>query len=289
MSIKLYRIKAFIISRPWVRSIILFFFGKLFLYLRYSLYFLATLLVFAVIFLALFKQNKLDQITRTITNFVYKTIHFNSGYSEIKITGNARTEREQIASIAREYLLQEDISNQLLINSLKEKIEKLPWVDEVVITVTLEGSLYINVKEHQPFAIWEDDKGKYIVSKTGKLISFYPDDDFNDLIILTGFGAYKNVKSLFNILAIDPVISQNVYSATWIGNRRWDIRFKNGLLVKLPSNNSDITMSEAWKNLIEFYNTPGALIGLKMVDLRIAKKIYLQYDDSTTKEIIKSK
>jgi cell division protein FtsQ len=110
-------------------------------------------------------------------------------------------------------------------------------------------------------------------------------DKFGYLVILTGKNAYKNVKSLFNILAIDPDISKNVYSATWVGGRRWDIRFENGLLIKLPSGNSDNDMRGAWNSLIKIYNMPGSLIGLKTIDLRIAKKIYLEYNDNLTKEL----
>lgn len=283
---RLSKIKSFLISRPWIRTVILFFSVKVFPYLKYSFYSLITISIITAVFLYFFKKPTFDEIQNSILRQVYRVINYNSGYNEIKIAGNNRTSHEQIASIARSYLLKEDVSNQLIIKSLQEKIEKLPWIDEVVITVTLQGSLYINVKEHQPFAIWEDDKGKYITSKDGELIPYSDDEAFDDLVILTGHGANKNVKSLFNILAIDPQISQNIYSATWIGGRRWDVRFKNGLLVKLPSNNNENNMGDAWNDLIKIYNTPGALIGLKMVDLRIAKKIYLGYDDATTKEII---
>lgn len=283
------KVKSFIISRPSIRVIILFFSVKIFPYFKYFTYFLITIFIATIIFLAIFKKTTFEQIKNLIHKEIYKIISFNIGYSEIKIDGNNRTTHEQIASIARQYLLKDDITNQIIATNIKEKIEELPWVDEVVVTVTLHKNLYINVKEHQPFAIWENDKEKYITSKDGDLISYSDNEDFENLIILTGEDAYKNAKSLFNILAIDPVISENIYSATWVGSRRWDVRFKNGLLVKLPSDNSENNMGDAWNSLIKLYNTPGALIGLKMVDLRIAKKIYLGYDDKTTKDIINTK
>ena len=103
------------------------------------------------------------------------------------------------------------------------------------------------------------------------------------MIILSGNNANNHAISLFNIFTIDPNLSRNVYSATWVGNRRWDIRFENGLLIKLPENDISI----AWQNLIKIYNMPGSIIGLKMIDLRIKDKIYLQYEDSAMKELQK--
>ena len=52
------------------------------------------------------------------------------------------------------------------------------------------------------------------------------------MLILSGLDANLNVKSFFNILAIDEILSNEVYSATWVGRRRWDICLVNGTLIK---------------------------------------------------------
>lgn len=286
------KIKSFIISRPSVRLARGFFYNKIFPYLKYSFYFLIIILTIVLIYLAIFKKSQLETIKNHLTRYGYAVMHFKNGnvYGKINISGNKYTDYEDIADFARQYFVKDkDINNKEMIESLKSEIQTLPWVSEVVISVSLQDSLNIRIKEYQPFAIWEDvssgrDK-KYIASKDGQIIAVDDTDKFGNLIILTGKNAYKNAKSLFNILAIDPEISQNVYSATWVGGRRWDIRFENGLLVKLPSNDSGNDMKDAWDSLIKIYNMPGALIGLKAIDLRIAKKIYLEYDQGLTKEL----
>ncbi len=286
------KIKSFIISRPSVRLVRGFFYNKVFPYLKYSFYFLIAVLIIVLIYLAIFKKSQLQEVKNSLTRYSYRIIHFKNGnvYGKIKISGNKYTDYDDIAEFARKYLVNDrDINNKEMIESLKSEIQSLPWVNEVVISVSLQDSLNIRIKEHQPFAIWEDvssgqDK-KYIVSKDGQIVAVDDIEKFGNLIIVTGKNAYKNVKSLFNILAIDPEISQNVYSATWVGGRRWDIRFENGLLVKLPSNDSGNDMKDAWDSLIKIYNMPGSLIGLKAIDLRIAKKIYLEYDQGLTKEL----
>ncbi|MFT6106888.1 MAG: cell division septal protein FtsQ [Rickettsiales bacterium] len=238
----------------------------------------------AVFYLVIFDKPKIEQIKNNIILQSYKIINFNNDYSQIKIVGNVRTKYEEIAIIARKEILEEkNINNQIFAKSLKEKIKKLSWVDEVFVVVSLQGVVNINISEHQPFAIWRDDK-KYIVSRAGKIIAFDDPESFGDLIVLTGNGAYENVRSLFNILAADPEISKDVYSATWVGKRRWDIRFKNGLLAKLPSEGGN-NIKKSWDSLIKIYNMKGSLIGLKAIDLRIAKRIYLEYDIGKIQEL----
>ena len=146
----------------------------------------------------------------------------------------------------------------------------------------MPNNLNIFIKEYEPFAIWQDENGRYLISKDGKIIAKDESDgQFDHLIILTGEDANFNVISLFNILAIDPEVSNNIYSATWIGSRRWDIRFENNLLVKLPENN----IKDAWRRLVKVYKIPGFLLNLNSIDLRIDKKVYLEYNDKTTTEI----
>jgi cell division protein FtsQ len=281
------RIKGFIISRQSFRFARLVFYNKVFPVLKYIFYFLSFLFICTVIYFVFFNKSGLEQIKNRLVNYGYNLIHFgdNAYYNKINISGNQRVSNQDVMQLITK-ILTSDKNNpenyQYLIEDLQKKIESLPWVDEVVVSRNLQDSLNINIKEHTPFAIWQDAGGrKYIVSKDGKILSVDNVDQFNDLIILAGIDAYKNVKSLFNILAIDPNISQHIYSATWVGNRRWDVRFESDLLVKLPANN----ISSAWSNLIKIYNMPGSLIGLKTIDLRIAKKIYLEYSDQQTREI----
>ncbi len=291
-NIKKNKIKSFIISRPSVRKVRGVFYNKIFPYLKYSFYLLIAILIAALIYLAIFKKPQLEKVKNNLLGYGYKVMHFNNGniYGRINISGNKYTDYEDIANFARKYLVNDkDINNKAMIESLKNEIQTLPWVNEVVISVSLKDSLNINIKEYQPFAIWEDfssgqDK-KYIVSRDGQIIAVDNTEKFGNLVILAGKNAYKNVKSLFNILAIDPDISKNVYSATWAGGRRWNIRFESGLLIKLPGGNGDNDMRDAWDSLIKIYNMPGSLINLKTIDLRIAKKIYLEYDHSLTKEL----
>jgi cell division septal protein FtsQ len=103
------------------------------------------------------------------------------------------------------------------------------------------------------------------------------------MIILSGKNANQNAKSLFNILVINSEISQDIYSANWVGKRRWDIRFFDGLLVKLP----EIEISDAWRDLIKIYLSSKNDKAIKSIDLRVDGKIYFQYYDKKSPDLHK--
>ncbi|MFT4718307.1 MAG: cell division protein FtsQ, partial [Rickettsiales bacterium] len=84
--------------------------------------------------------------------------------------------------------------------------------------------------------------------------------------------ANLKVKSLFNIFSAKPEIGRYVYSASLIGDRRWDIRFRNNILVKLPEKNID----RAWKRLEKIYNDQELTDIITAIDLRIEDKIFLK-------------
>ena len=252
---------------------------------------LAILLLIVVIFfgLKLFKPQVLAKIQLATSAYFFRYLHLdNYDFSTIKVSGNQRvTSEEIIAAVAKAKItFAKNVAkntNETLIQTLaKELKQDLPWINQINITRTLPNSLNIAVTEFEPFAIWQNNGQKYVIDKDGNKVKIDNDNaEFDHLVILSGNGANVNVKSLFNIFVINPEFSTKIYSATWVGNRRWDIRFENGLLVKLSANN----LQESWQNLIKIYNMQKSLTNLQVIDLRIEKKIYLKYSDSEIKEI----
>ena len=285
-------IKNFFLTNQFARRVSIFFNQLVVPLLIKASLILAALLLVVFFALKLFKPDLLTKIQHK-SSFYFLHIFSLDGYdfSEIKVSGNARVSSDQIKEIAlltqKNFLESakngEEKNYQPLIHNLIAEIKKQqPWINKVVISRTMPNVLNIAVSEFEPFAIWQNDGQKFVTDKDGNLIPVAQDDEeFSHMIILSGSGANLHVKSLFNIVVIDPELSKMVYSATWVGDRRWDIRLENGLLIKMPEDN----ISAAWQRLIKVKNTPGSLIGLKIIDLRLKDKIYLEYDDSVMKEL----
>jgi cell division protein FtsQ len=282
------KIRIFFLTNKLLRKIRNFF-NQIFFpaFLKITLGFLALLLL-AFILLKLFKPVYLDKIEQKSASYFFHYLKLDNGeLAQIKVSGNKRVTTDEILKIAEE--VNNDLSKNsdqyqpFIMSMVSAMKERLPWINKIVITRSMPNILNITVTEYEPFAIWQNDGKKYFTDKEGNLIPFEELEEFQHMVILSGKGANKNARSLFNIMAMDPELGNNIYSATWVSERRWDIRFENGLLIKLPESN----ISNAWQRLIKIYDMQGSLLGLKIIDLRIKDKTYLEYDDSVIKEIKK--
>lgn len=251
---------------------------------------LSILLVVVVLVVALkfFKPQYLDKLTNKTGNYFLHVLRLdNYNFNSIKISGTKRVQEEDVLAIInkikRDYAkVDEEKKQSFLIQVLPQEIKNnLGWVNKVKIKRQLPNSVKIEIEEYDPFAIWLNEGEKFVIDKDGNVIEKVHNNEFAHLIILSGRYANLHAKSLFNILVTNPDFSANVYSATLVGGRRWDVRFENGLVAKLPYQD----LIEAWQELIKIYNTPGALKGLNSIDLRIKGKIYLEYGDNVIKEI----
>lgn len=239
-----------------------------------------ALSIVVLIGLSLFKPDLLKKISTNLRHYFF--VQLNTKYSEyltINISGNQRVTSQEITKVILD--TNSDRPEFYIQNLIDDIKTNLPWIRDVKITRSLPNHLNVTVGEFVPFAIFQNDGQKYLTDRDGNLILYKDSDEFDHLVILSGKGANNHSRALFNIFATDPELSKNVFSATWIGNRRWDIRFENGLIIRLPESE----ISYAWQRLIKINNTPGSLTGLKIIDLRIQDKVYLEYNDSVIKEL----
>jgi len=281
------QIKDFFLTSQFLRKVRNYFHQVFFPIFFKCLLGLVTLLVLIFIVLKTFKPIYLEKIYQKSSFYFFHYLNLdNHEFDQINISGNKRVTAEEILGIvnqSKKYITQDKSGDyQPLIQNLINEIKKqLPWVDRAVVTRSMPNILNISVTEYEPFAIWQNDGKKYLTDKDGNLIPFENSEEFDHMLILSGKSANMHAKALLNILVIDPNLSSNVYSATWVSDRRWDIRFENGLLIKLPESN----ISDAWQRLIKIHNMPGSILGLKIIDLRLPDKVYLEYDDSVIKEL----
>lgn len=247
-----------------------------------------SLIIIIIIGLKLFKP---DFIENSLTKTKFYFLHYlnldNYQFQEIKIFGNKRVPSQQIIDIVKktqDKIFVDNEEYQPLIQNLIDEIKvNLPWVNQITISRNMPNILNVYITEYEPFAIWNSDDKKFIIDKDGNpvLLEDQADlEEFKDMIILSGRGANTHAKALFNILAINPALSDKIYSATWVGDRRWNIRFDNGLLIKMPEDE----IYDAWQKLIKI-NSQGQIDHYKVIDLRIVGKIYIEYNDSTLREL----
>jgi len=246
-----------------------------------------------LLFLFFFNSEISENLKGKTLTYYYKYSYDRFCYN-INIEGTINTSNEYILSIINKYC-DDKIKDKINYKNykkyifplikIKEEIITIPWVKDVEIQRKLPYTVNVKVQEYIPFALWKEknDSKLKLIDETGFIIPVSPTNipEFYNLIVISGKNARENIPSLFNLLYINSDLSLRIEFANWIGNRRWNIIFDNETVVKLPETN----LIEAWVKLIELYRVKGLFLDLKILDLRVEGKVYLEYKDKVLREI----
>jgi cell division septal protein FtsQ len=281
--------KDFLLTNPLSRKLKIFINQTLRPLIIKLLVLIVSFLIITFISLKIFKPDAIEKIFhKTNLYFLHYLNLDNYQFEEIKITGNKRVTNQEIIDIVnstkRRIFIDSEEYQPLIQNLIDEIKSQLLWISKITISRNMPNVLHVTVEEYEPFAIWHSEDKKFIIDKDGNPVPYdekiVNEEEFKNMIILSGRGANNHAKALFNIFAINPKLSEKIYSATWVGDRRWNIRLDNDLLVKLPEDD----IYNAWQQLIRIYDQ-GKINDFRVIDLRINDKIYIEYNDAIAKEL----
>ena len=236
---------------------------KNFSYLAVSI---ILLILISVVVFKNFESEKFNTKTKIFNNFLVKL-----GFSitHIDIHGTKYLSNTKIHNIFENYKAVNIFSVDL--NKVHKEISRYKWIKNVHLKRVLPNKIKISLIENKPIAIWQNKKGNNILTKEGALISDYNFNFFkNKLPIIKGKNINQNIIEILYILKTNKSMANEIWSLSYINMRRWDLHFKQGLVIRLPSNNP----TEAWKlaaKLNQKYNILN--LGLTEIDLRNSKQI----------------
>lgn len=197
---------------------------------------------------------------------------------KISIIGNGRT---SIAVIKKTIAPVDNISMfSLNLESLKNKIEALPWVQHVSVQRLFPSTLKINIQERKPLALWQKQNQLLLIDLSGCPIPISNIKAFRNLPLVVGANANKKASSLLDILSKTVYLKNLVKSASLIYNRRWNLNLSNGGIVQLPEHNWESAISN-----LETLNKKSKLLdkNLELIDMRIPPQIILRLKSETAK------
>lgn len=136
-----------------------------------------------------------------------------------------------------EFVLLLNIDNKSKIDSLNlkelsKKISTIPDIKKSSIRKLSNGSVVLKIEKYKPVALWMDGKNYFIISSEGKIISNYQKVD-NKFLVIKG----KVPSNIMSITSELKGLIDKIDYVSWIEDRRWNIYFKNGLIIKLPEKN----------------------------------------------------
>jgi len=166
---------------------------------------------------------------------------------------------------------------QLLVDvsAIRERLLQYGWVQDARVSRRLPDTLVVDIVERQPAALWQDKQQLALVDADGIVLDRVPITQMPDLPLLIGPGANQRARQLDRLMGGVPTLKPQLASATWVGQRRWNLLFQSGETVALPEGES-----AAKTALVKFANmdkSNGLLgRGLVRIDLRLPGKMIVQ-------------
>ena len=127
----------------------------------------------------------------------------------------------------------------------KARLEGLPWIKSAEVERQLPDTLRVKVEERKPFALWQLGQRLSVIDREGVVIVRDNVGRFADRPLVVGEGAERRAAEILDLVASEPAISKAVDAAVLVSGRRWNLRLKGGIEVRLPEEGMDA----AWHRL----------------------------------------
>jgi len=118
--------------------------------------------------------------------------------------------------------------------AIRGRLLQFGWVKDARVSRRLPDTLVIDIVERRPAALWQDKQRLALIDSEGVVLDRVRVDQMPDLPLLIGPGANDRARELDRLMTDVPTLKPQLASATWIGNRRWDLAFQTGETVALP-------------------------------------------------------
>ena len=117
---------------------------------------------------------------------------------------------------------------------VRAEMLKLGWVKDARISRRLPDTLVVDIVERDPVAVWQHDGQLHLIDVAGVVLQSVSASAMPDLPLVVGPNANRQTAGLNKLMENAPALKPMLAGATWVGNRRWDLRFQSGETLSLP-------------------------------------------------------
>jgi cell division protein FtsQ len=120
--------------------------------------------------------------------------------------------------------------------TVRDKLKANPWIAEATVLKFYPGQLQIDLVERTAFALWQQEGRLSVIAEDGAVLEPYVARRFMSLPLVVGKGAETRARDFLALLARYPQVHSVTKAAILVGERRWNLRLKDGLDIRLPEN-----------------------------------------------------
>jgi cell division protein FtsQ len=164
--------------------------------------------------------------------------------------------------------------------AVRDRLKANPWISDATVLKFYPGQLRIDIVERSAFALWQQDGRLSVIADDGAVLEPYVSRRFLTLPLVVGKGAETRARDFLALLARYPQVSSVTKAVIFVGERRWNLRLKDGLDVRLPENevgNALAALSKLDKDDRLFSRD------IVAVDMRLPDRLTVQLSDDAAK------
>jgi cell division protein FtsQ len=151
----------------------------------------------------------------------------------IQLTGLKQVDRDTVYRIVSEAHGQDMPLVDLA--KLRAELLQLGWIEDARVSRRLPDTLAIDLVERVPSAVLQRNQQLFLIDDKGHVLSAVdPHTMPVSLPLVIGDGVEGHIGQLRDLIASQAPLKQLIEGATWVGQRRWDLRFQSGETLSLP-------------------------------------------------------
>ncbi|CAN5364003.1 hypothetical protein BH10PSE13_BH10PSE13_18780 [soil metagenome] len=152
--------------------------------------------------------------------------------AKVEVQGLKRMDEMPVYSLALEEMDRSMLAVDL--TALRRRVMTLGWVQDARVTRRLPGTLVVDIVERDPVAGWQNGGKLSLIDVNGVVLESVDGRAMPDLPLVVGPLANRETRALGQLMEAAPALKPLLAGATWVCNRRWDLRFQSGETLALP-------------------------------------------------------
>jgi cell division protein FtsQ len=225
------------------------------------------------------KGGHLEELTSTLSD-TRNAIANSAGFriTTVAITGRKQLTQDEVLAIGgvngRSSLFFLDAA------TVRDKLKANPWIGEATVLKLYPGQLQIDIVERSAFALWQQDGRLSVIADDGAVLEPYVSRRFLSLPLVVGKGAETRARDFLALLARYPQVRAATKAAVFVGERRWNLRLKDGLDIRLPENDVGNALAALSK-----FDKEDRLFSrdIVAVDMRLPDRLTVQLSEDAAK------
>jgi cell division protein FtsQ len=195
--------------------------------------------------------------------------------ASVALTGNQHVSREEVLAIAGI-----TGTNSLIfldVERARERLKGNPWIADATVLKLYPRELQISIKEREAFALWQKEGAVSVIADDGIVLEPYVAPRLTRLPLVVGAGADTRAKEFLALLNRHTAMRDFVRASVLVGERRWNLRLKNGIEVRLP----EAGVAAALERLVALDGKTNLITrDIVIIDLRIPDRVTVRLSDA---------